>query len=73
VVPPFQLLEAVAKGTGDGPLVTLGLDAARNAIGGLLPALMGQNNQAVPTGLLLRQLGIALLPVLLLAVVLGLS
>ncbi|MBT9487071.1 MAG: TRAP transporter large permease subunit, partial [Rubrivivax sp.] len=55
------------------PIVTLGLDAARNAIGGLLSALKGKNNQAVPTGFLLKQLGIALLPLLVFALVLGWS
>jgi TRAP-type mannitol/chloroaromatic compound transport system permease large subunit len=55
------------------PIVTLGLDSARNAVAGLLSALKGRNNQAVPTGFLLRQLGVALLPALLFAVVLAFS
>ena len=55
------------------PLQTLGVSSARNALFGLVNALKGPSNRAVPTGFLLRQLGIALLPALLFAVVLGLS
>jgi TRAP-type mannitol/chloroaromatic compound transport system permease large subunit len=55
------------------PLVALGVNAARNAVGGLIGALKGKSNQAVPTGFLLRQLGIALLPLLVFALAVGMS
>ena len=55
------------------PLVALGVNAARNAVGGLIGALKGKSNQAVPTGFLLKQLGIALLPLLVFALAVGLS
>jgi TRAP-type mannitol/chloroaromatic compound transport system permease large subunit len=42
---------------------------AAHALGGLLGALKGRRNQDVPTGYLLRQLGIALLPALVFALV----
>ena len=44
-------------------------DGARHALAGLLTALKGSRNREVPTGYLLRQLFIALLPLLLFAVV----
>ena len=55
------------------PLLAAGAQAARNAVGGLLSALKGRHNRDVPTGYLLRQLGIALLPVLLFALAAGWS
>ncbi|HNT39992.1 MAG TPA: TRAP transporter large permease subunit [Rubrivivax sp.] len=55
------------------PLRTLGLDGARNALTGLLAALKGPRNREVPTGYLLKQLGIALLPAIAFALAVGLS
>ena len=47
------------------PLLKVGARAGASALAGLLGALKGRNNRDVPTGYLLRQLGIALLPALL--------
>jgi TRAP-type mannitol/chloroaromatic compound transport system permease large subunit len=55
------------------PLVTLGLTSARNALGGLVQALKGRQNQDVPASYLLGQLGIVLLPALVFALALGWS
>ena len=55
------------------PLVALGMNAARNAVGGLIGALKGKSNQAVPASYLLKQLGIALLPLLIFVAAVGLS
>jgi TRAP-type mannitol/chloroaromatic compound transport system permease large subunit len=51
------------------PLTRLGATAGAWALGGLVRGLKGANNQGVATGYLLRQLGIALLPALLFALV----
>ncbi|MGC4395524.1 TRAP transporter large permease subunit [Hydrogenophaga sp. T2] len=55
------------------PLLKVGARAGASALAGLLAALKGRNNQGVPTGYLLRQLGIALLPALLFVAVAVLS
>lgn len=55
------------------PLTRLGASGHAWALGGLVRALKGANNHGVPTGYLLRQLAIALLPALLFAVVAVLS
>jgi TRAP-type mannitol/chloroaromatic compound transport system permease large subunit len=55
------------------PLAALNLDSARSALGSLVGALKGPKNQAVPTGWLLRQLGVALLPLAVFAVAVGFS
>lgn len=49
------------------PLAGLGLTTARNALAGLVGALKGPKNRDVPTGFLLKQLGIVLLPALVFA------
>jgi TRAP-type mannitol/chloroaromatic compound transport system permease large subunit len=51
------------------PLLAIGAAEARRAVPVLLGALKGRRNASVPTGYLLRQLFIALLPLLLFAVV----
>jgi TRAP-type mannitol/chloroaromatic compound transport system permease large subunit len=51
------------------PLTRMGATANAWALGGLVRGLKGANNHGVPTGYMLRQLGIALLPALLFAVV----
>ena len=51
------------------PLTRLGATGSGWALGGLVRGLKGANNRDVPTGYLLRQLGIALLPALLFVVV----
>ncbi|WP_101047653.1 TRAP transporter large permease [Macromonas nakdongensis] len=51
------------------PLLKIGAQGGASALAGLVKALKGRNNAAVPTGYLLRQLGIALLPAVLFAVV----
>ena len=55
------------------PLTTLGLTAAKNAVGGLVGALKGPRNQQVPAGYLLRQLFVALLPALVFVLAVGWS
>ena len=56
------------------PLLTrMGATGSAWALGGLVQGLKGANNHGVPTGYMLRQLGIALLPALLFAVVAVLS
>ncbi|MFZ2824765.1 TRAP transporter large permease subunit [Hydrogenophaga sp.] len=55
------------------PLTRMGATGSAWALGGLLKGLKGANNHGVPTGYMLRQLGIALLPALLFAVVAVLS
>ncbi len=50
-------------------LVAAGATGARRAVPGLLAALKGRRNAAVPTGYLLQQLFVALLPLLLFAAV----
>jgi TRAP-type mannitol/chloroaromatic compound transport system permease large subunit len=55
------------------PLAGLNLDAARHALAGLVNLLKGPRNQAVPTGWLLGQLGVALLPLLVFALAVGWS
>ncbi len=51
------------------PLMKLGAQGGASAVAGLLKALKGRRNADVSTSYLLRQLGIALLPALLFAVV----
>lgn len=51
------------------PLVAIGATSNGWALGGLLQALKGRNNQGVSTGYMLRQLGIVLMPAILFAVV----
>lgn len=51
------------------PLLALGVSGERNAVPALLAALKGRRNADVPTAFLLRQLFVALLPLLLFAVV----
>ena len=51
------------------PLERAGATGDRRALAGLLGALKGRRNHGVPTGYLLRQLFVVLLPVLLFAVV----
>ena len=46
------------------PLVQAGATGERRVLPGLVDALKGERNHGVPTGYLLRQLGIALLPAL---------
>ncbi len=48
-----------------GPLQLLSDTVSKKALPALLQALKGRHNQGVPTGYVLRQLGIALLPALL--------
>ena len=55
------------------PLLTLGVNAAGNALGGLLRVLKGSKNRDVPSAFLLRQLTISLLPALAFALVATLS
>ncbi|ODU10502.1 MAG: C4-dicarboxylate ABC transporter [Rubrivivax sp. SCN 71-131] len=55
------------------PLLTLGVNAAGNALGGLLRVLKGSKNRDVPSAFLLRQLTISLLPALAFALVTTLS
>jgi TRAP-type mannitol/chloroaromatic compound transport system permease large subunit len=51
------------------PLMAMGATGDAWALGGLINGLKGKNNQGTSTGYMLRQLGIALLPALLFAVV----
>ncbi len=53
------------------PLLSLGVTGERNAVTTLLAALKGRRNANVPTAYLLRQLFVALLPLLLFVVVAG--
>jgi TRAP-type mannitol/chloroaromatic compound transport system permease large subunit len=55
------------------PLLKIGARAGASALTGLLNALKGRNNQGVPTGYLLRQLGVVLMPALLFLAVAVLS
>lgn len=55
------------------PLLDLGATDARRAVPLLLAGLKGRRNHAVPMGYLLRQLFVALLPLLLFVIVAGLS
>src|SRR5690606_615966 len=55
------------------PLLKIGARAGATALTGMLNGLKGRNNQQVPTGYLLRQLGIALLPAMLFVAVAILS
>ncbi|MBL0918455.1 MAG: TRAP transporter large permease subunit [Hydrogenophaga sp.] len=55
------------------PLLKIGARTGASALAGLVNGLKGRNNQSVPAGYLLRQLGIALLPALLFVAVAILS
>ncbi len=55
------------------PLLKIGARAGASALGGLLSALKGRNNQGVSSAYLLRQLGVVLLPALLFVIVAVLS
>jgi len=69
--PPLSVEQRTVKLPAS--LTRMGATGGAWALGGLIKGLKGANNHGVPAGYMLRQLGIALLPALLFAVVAVLS